>query len=88
MFVGVTEIIMAGLSIASMVLATVILIIMINASQLILIGVYLTMSNRIDTLFHSIEVWLNQNNRWIAGVISLIGVFLLWEGISGLEFFG
>ncbi len=84
MFVGVTEIIVAELSIANMVLATLILIVMINASQLILIGVYLTLSDQADTLLHSLDAWLNQNNRRIAAIISLIGVFLVWDGISGL----
>jgi len=84
MFVGVTEIILSGLSIAEMVLATLILIFMINASQLILIGVYLFLSDRADTLFQSIDAWLNQNNRRIATIVSLIGVYLLWDGIRGL----
>jgi len=85
MFVGVTEIILAELSIADMVLATLILIVMINASQLILIGVYLALSDRADTLFQTIDAWLKQNNRRIAAIISLIGVFLLWDGIYGLR---
>ena len=84
MFVGMTEIILAELSIANMVLATLILIVMINASQLILISVYLALSDRADTLFQTIDAWLKQNNRRIAAIISLIGVFLLWDGISGL----
>lgn len=87
LFVGVTEIIIAGLSISYEVLATLILIVMINASQLILIGVYLTLSDRADALFQSIDVWLNQNNRRIAAIISIIGVFLVWDGISGLGIF-
>ena len=82
MFVGVTEIIIAELSIANMVLATFILIVLINASQLVLIGVYLTLSDRADTLFQTIDAWLKQNNRRIATIISLIGVFLIWDGIS------
>ena len=85
MFVGVTEIIIAELSIVNMLLATLILIVMINASQLILIGVYLTQANRADTLFDSMDAWLNQNNRRIAAIISLIGVFLLWDGINMLS---
>ena len=84
MFVGVTEIILAKLSIANMVLASLILIVMINASQMILIGVYLALSDRADTLFQSIDAWLKQNNRRFAAIISLIGMFLLWDGISGL----
>jgi len=84
MFVGVTEIILAELSMPNTVLATLILIALINASQLILIGVYLALSDRADTLFQTIDAWLNRNNRRIAAIISLIGVFLLWDGISGL----
>jgi len=87
LFVGVTEIIIAELSITSSVLATLILILMINASQLILIGVYLTLSDRADAFFRSIDAWLNLNNRWIAAIFSLIGVFLLWDGINGLGVF-
>jgi len=87
MFVGVTEIILAGLSIPSTVLATLILIALINASQLILIGVYLALSNQADTLFQTIDAWLKQNNRRIAAIISFIGIFLLWDGISGLGVF-
>jgi len=87
MFVGVTEIILAELSITSSVLATLILILIINASQLILIGVYLTLSDRADALLQTIEAWLKQNNRRIAAIISLIGVFLLWDGINGLGVF-
>ena len=85
MFVGVTEIIISELSIVNMLLATLILIVMINASQLILIGVYLTQANRADTLFDSMDAWLNQNNRRIAAIISLVGVFLLWDGINMLS---
>jgi len=85
--VGVTEIIIAELSITSSVLTTLILILMINASQLTLIGVYLAVSDRADTLFQTIDVWLKQNNRRIAAVISLIGVYLLWDGINGLGVF-
>jgi len=84
MFVGVTEIIITELSIVNMLLATLILIIMINASQLILIGAYLTLTDRADTLFDSFDAWLNQNNRRIAAIISLVGVFLLWDGINML----
>jgi len=84
MFVGVTEIVIAGLSITNMLLATLILIVMINASQLILIGVCLALSDRADAFFQSIDVWINQNNRRIATIISLIGVFLFWDGISEL----
>lgn len=88
LLVGVTEIIVTGLSISYEVLATLILIVVINASQLILIGVYLALSDRADALFQSIDAWLDKNNRWIAAIISLIGVFLLWDGINGLEVFG
>ena len=87
MFVGVTEIILANLSIANTVLTTLILIVMINASQLILIGVYLVLSDRADTFFKSINIWIEQNNHQIAAIISLIGVFLLWNGISELSGF-
>ena len=85
MFVGVTEIIIAEFSIVNMLLATLILIVMINASQLILIGVYLTLTDRADMLFDSFDAWLNQNNRRIAAIISLVGVFLLWDGINMLS---
>ena len=87
MFIGVTEIIIAGLSIASIALATLILIVMINASQLILICMYLVLTDRADSLLHSIDVWLNQNNRRVAAVISLIGVYLLWDGINAMGIF-
>jgi len=87
MFVGVTEIFLAELSMPNTVLATLILIILINASQLILIGVYLVLSDRADSLFQTINVWLKQNNRRIAVIISLIGVYLLWDGINGLGVF-
>lgn len=87
MFVGVTEIILANLSIANTVLTTLILIVMINASQLILIGVYLALSDRADTFFQSIDTWIDQNNHQIATIISLVGVFLLWNGISELSGF-
>jgi len=87
MFVGVTEIILAELSIPNTVLATLILIALINASQLILIGIYLALSDRADTLFQTIDAWLKQNNRRIAAIISLIGVYLLWDGINGLGVF-
>ena len=87
MFVGVTEIILANLSITNTVLTTLILIVMINASQLILIGVYLALSDRADTFFQSIDTWIDQNNHQIAAIISLIGVFLLWNGISELRAF-
>lgn len=85
MFVGVTEIIIANLSIANMALATLILIVMINASQLILIGLYLSLSDQADTFFRSLGVWINQNSRRIAAMVSLIGIFLLWDGIIGLR---
>jgi len=84
MFVGVTEIIIAELSITSSILATLILIVMINASQLILIGIYLALSDRANAYFLSIGAWLHQNNRRIAAIVGLIGVFLLWDGINGL----
>jgi len=87
MFVGVTEIILAELSILNTVLATLILIALVNASQLILIGVYLTLSDRADTLFQTIDAWLKKNNRRIAAIISLIGIFLLWDGINGIGVF-
>ena len=87
MFVGVTEIILAELSIPNTVLATMILIALVNASQLILIGVYLALSDRADSLFQTIDVWLKRNNRRIAAIISLIGVYLLWDGINGLGVF-
>ena len=87
MFVGVTEIIVAELSVSFSVIATFILIFLINASQLILIGVYLTLIDRADALFQSIEAWLKQNNLRVAAIISLIGVFLVWDGISGMGIF-
>ena len=84
MFVGVTEIVIAELSVIKMLLSTLILIVMINASQLILIGVYLFISDRADRVLQSIDAWINQNNRRIATIISLVGVFLLWDGLNGL----
>jgi len=87
MFVGVTEIILAELSIPNTVLATLILIALINTSQLILISVYLALSDRADTLFQAIDAWLKKNNRRIAAIISLIGIFLLWDGFNGLGAF-
>jgi len=87
MFVGVTEIILAKLSIVNRVLATLILISLINASQLILIGVYPAFSDRADTLLQTIDAWLKKNNRRIAAIISLIGVFLLWDGVNGIGIF-
>jgi len=87
MFVGVTEIILAELSMPNTVLATLILIILINASQLILIGVYLVLYDRADTRFQTMDVWLKQNNRRIAVMISLRGAYLLWDGINGLGVF-
>jgi len=80
MFVGVTEIILAELSTPNTILATLILIALINASQLVLIGVYLILSDRADTLFQTIDAWLKQNNR-------RVGVYLLWDGINGLGVF-
>lgn len=87
LFLGVTEIIIADLSIVNRVLATIMLIVIINVSQLILIGIYLTLGDQADMLVHSFDVWLNQNNRRISALIGLIGVFLLWDGITGLVFF-
>lgn len=87
MFVGVTEIILAELSLPNTVSATLVLIALINASQLILIGVYLALSDRADTLFQTIDAWLKQNNRRIAAIISLIGIYLLWDGINELGIF-
>jgi len=87
MFVGVTEIILAELSIPNTVLATLILIALINAPQLILIGIYPALSDRADTHFKTIDAWLKQNNRRIAAIISLIGVYLLWDGINKLGVF-
>jgi hypothetical protein len=84
MFVGITEIIIAELSTTNTMLATLILIVLINASQLALIGVYLALSVQADAFFQSIDAWINQNNRRIATIISLVGVFLLWDGLNGL----
>ena len=84
MFVGITEIIIAELSTTNTVLATLILIVLINASQLALIGVYLALSVQADAFFQSIDAWINRNNRRIAIIISLVGVFLLWDGLNGL----
>ena len=55
LFVGLTEIILAELSIPLTILSTLILIIMINASQLIIIGMDLALSGRTEVFFHSIE---------------------------------
>jgi threonine/homoserine/homoserine lactone efflux protein len=84
MFVGVTEIVIAELSIIKMLLSTLMLIVMINASQLILIGVYLFISDRADRVLQSIDAWINRNNHRVAAIVSLIGIFLLWDGISSL----
>ena len=88
MFVGVTEIVVAGLSTLGSIIAAMILILMINASQLILIGVYMAAADRADALIRSAENWLTQNNRRVAAVIGLVGAFLLWDGINGLGLFG
>ena len=88
LFVGVTQIIVAELSISTTILATLILIIMINASQLTIIGLNLALSDRVNASFRSIDTWLTQNNRRIAAGLSLIGIYLLWDGISGLGIFG
>lgn len=88
LFVGVTEIIVAELSIPFTVLATLILIIMINASQLIILGVDWALSNRANAFFQTVDAWLAQNNRRIAAFIGLIGAFLLWDGISSLRVLG
>ena len=85
MFVGVTEIVFTELSIIKMLLSTLILIVMINASQLILIGVYLFFSDRADMILQSIDAWINRNNRWVVAIVSLIGIFLLWDGITSLR---
>ena len=85
MFVGVTEIVIAELSIIKMLLSTLILIVMINASQLILIGVYLFISDRADRVLQSIDAWITRNNRRVAAIVSLIGIFLLWDGITSLR---
>ncbi len=87
MFVGVTEIMVAELPILGSIIAALILTLMINASQVLLIGVYVAIPDRADALFQSIETWLTQNNRGVAAVIGLIGVFLLWDGLNGLGFF-
>ena len=85
MFVGVTEIVIAELSIIKMLLSTLILIVMINASQLILIGVYLFISDRADRVLQSIDAWITRNNRRVAAIVSLIGILLLWDGITSLR---
>ena len=84
-FVGVTEIVIAELSIIKMLLSTLILIVMINASQLILIGVYLFISDRADRVLQSIDAWITRNNRRVAAIVSLIGILLLWDGITSLR---
>jgi hypothetical protein len=88
MFVGMTEIAVAGLTIMGSLIAATILILMINASQLILIGVYMAAADRADALIRSAEIWLIQNNRRVAAVIGLVGVFLLWDGVNGLGVIG
>jgi hypothetical protein len=80
--------VVADLSIPAMVLATLALIILINASQLTMIGVDLAMSGRAAALFHSLNTWLSHNNRRIAGFVGLVGAFLSWDGIRNLGIFG
>ena len=88
MFVGMSEIAVAGLPFLGSIIAGLILILMINAAQLILIGVYMGASDRADALFQSVDTWLSQHNRWVAAVIGLIGVFLLWGGLTELGVLG
>jgi hypothetical protein len=88
LFVGLTGIIVTETSVLNTVLATLILILMINASQLIIIGLDLALSTRAEAFFQSVEAWLTHNNRRVAAFISLIGIFLLWDGIRGLGIFG
>ena len=85
LFIGVTEVVVSELSILWMVLTTVILILMINASQLFLLGIYLILSDRADVFIRTMEAWLVHNNHRVALIIGLIGVFFLWDGISGLD---
>ena len=77
LFVGVTEIMIAELSMLQTVLASLILIVMINLSQLALIGGALAYSNQANMVFQSIDAWLTQNNRRIAAIICLVGIFNL-----------
>ena len=88
LFVGLTEIILAERSISFTVLAILILIVMINASQLIVIGIDWAFSGRTEVFFHSIEAWLTQNNRRIAALLGIIGIYLIWNGISSMGVFG
>jgi len=88
LFVGVTEIIIAELSTAATIVAAGVLVIMINASQLILIGIYLVLSDRADTFIKTIDIWLTQNTRWVAAGIGLVGIFLLGDGLRTLGVWG
>ena len=88
LFVGVTEIAVAELSITFTIFSAMILILMINASQLLLIAVYLALSDRAEAFIQSIDIWLTQHNRRVALIIGLIGIFLLWDGVSSWGIFG
>jgi hypothetical protein len=86
--VGVTEIVVSELSLSLVVLTTVILILMINASQLFLIGIYMVLRDRADAFIQSVEAWLVHNNNRIALIIGFIGFYLLWDGLSELGILG
>lgn len=88
LFVGVTEIVQAGLPILGSIIAALILILMLNAFQIILIGIDMAIPDHAGVLFRSAETWLSQNSRRFAIIIGLIGALLLWEGIRGLGVFG
>ena len=84
LFVGVTNIVSASLSLSLTIISTLILILMINASQLLLIGAYMAFSDQADNIFQSFDHWLSQNSRILAIVVGLIGIYFLLDSISGL----
>jgi hypothetical protein len=88
LFVGVTQMLVADLTIFSMVFAALVLIGMLNAPQLVMIGIDLAVPGRATALFQSLNTWLSQNNQRIAAVIGLTGAFLFWNGIRSLVFLG
>lgn len=88
LLIGVAEIMMTELSITMVILSTLILILMINASQLLLIGIYLALTNQAEAFIQSMETWLANHGHKVAVIIGLIGLFLVWDGINGLFFGG
>ena len=83
--VGTDMINAAHLSSGGTILGLVILLFALLWPQLLPLAVYLTLRDQREKTLKSLDDWLERNSRLFnAGLLGLLGLFLVWGGLAGL----